>query len=90
MINLAWDSAFKRSYKKRISRDAILKEEFWDALELFARNPFHSYLKTHQLTGTLQGLWAFSVAPDCRVIFKFYNSNKSVLLIDIGTHEEVY
>ena len=90
MINLVWDSTFKRSYKKRIAANAILKEEFWDTLELFIKFPFDPHLKTHKLTGKLQGLWAFSVASDCRVIFKFYNDNKSVLLIDIGTHDEVY
>jgi len=90
MINLVWDPAFKRSYKKRIATDAILKEEFWDTLELFVMTPFDPHLKTHKLTGKLLGLWAFSVAHDCRVVFKFYNDNKSVLLIDIGTHDEVY
>ena len=62
MINLVWDHAFKRSYKKRISIDSILKEEFWDTLDVFVKNPFHSHLKTHKLTGKLHGLWAFSVA----------------------------
>lgn len=90
MINLVWDSAFKQSYKKRIKPDAILKEKFWDTLELFSESPFESNLKTHQLTGKLKGLWAFRVANDCRVVFKFFNDNKSALLIDIGTHDEVY
>jgi addiction module RelE/StbE family toxin len=90
MINLVWDSTFKRSYKKRISGDAILQKKFWDAVNLFSHNPLDGRLKTHKLTGKLSGLWAFSVAYDCRVVFKFYDNNKSALLIDIGTHDEVY
>ena len=90
MINLVWDAGFKRSYKKRIRTDAVLQENFWDALELFVKNPFHPYLKTHKLTGELHGSWAFSISHDRRVIFKFFNDNKNVLLIDIGTHDEVY
>ena len=90
MINLVWDSAFKHSYKKRIKPDAILKEKFWDSLELFSRSPFDSHLKTHKLTGKLNGLWAFSIAYDCRVVFNFFDNKKSALLIDIGTHDEVY
>ena len=42
-----------------------------------------------KLTGKLSGLWAFSIDYDCRVIFKFLNDHE-VLLIDIGTHDEVY
>jgi hypothetical protein len=35
MIELIWDAGFKRSYKKRIATDTVLKQRFWDALELF-------------------------------------------------------
>lgn len=90
MIELTWDSNFKRSYKERIRNNPRLKKKFWDTMEMFSLNPFDSGLRTHKLSGKLNGLWAFSVANDCRVIFKFYDDNESVLLIDIGTHEEVY
>ena len=90
MVNLVWDSSFKRTYKKEISKNVLLKKKFWIAMQLFSRNPFDAQLRTHKLTGKLQGLWAFTVAYDCRVIFKFFDNDKSVLLIDIGTHDEVY
>jgi mRNA-degrading endonuclease YafQ of YafQ-DinJ toxin-antitoxin module len=56
---------------------------------MFAKNPFQPRLRTHKLTGKLDGLWAFSVNFDCRVIFKFLSKNE-VLLIEIGGHDEVY
>jgi len=56
---------------------------------MFAKDPFHSRLRTHKLSGSLEGLWAFSVSFDCRVIFKFLSKNE-ILLIDIGGHDEVY
>jgi len=90
MIELVWDTGFKRSYKKRISIDNQLKEKFWDALELFTTDPFDPRLQTHKLTGRLSGYWAFSVDFDCRVIFMFIKAKKKVLLLDIGSHEEVY
>lgn len=90
MIKLVWDPAFKRSYKKRISNDVLLKKKFWDALGLFEKNPFDARLKTHKLTGKLDGSWAFSITYDGRVVFKFYDNYKTVLLIDIGSHDEVY
>jgi mRNA interferase YafQ len=90
VINLNWDSNFKNSYKKRIRNRPILKNKFWDALEIFSHNPFDSRLATHKLTGKLDGFWSFSVDDNCRVIFKFYDKDKTVLLIDIGSHKEVY
>jgi mRNA-degrading endonuclease YafQ of YafQ-DinJ toxin-antitoxin module len=56
---------------------------------VFCNNPYDLSLKTHKLSGDLEGLWSFSVNYEIRVIFKFIGKNK-VLLIDVGTHEEVY
>jgi addiction module RelE/StbE family toxin len=89
VIKIVWDQGFKRVYRKKVKNDNELKKRFWKSLELFAKNPFQPRLRTHKLTGELEGLWAFSVAFDCRVIFEFIKENE-VLLIAIGSHEEVY
>lgn len=89
MINISWDQGFKRVYRKKVKKDAELKAMFWEAAEIFGKDPFNARLRTHKLTGKLDGLWAFSVNFDCRVIFKFLSKNE-VLLIDIGGHDEVY
>ncbi len=90
MIELIWAAGFKRSYKKRVSPSPILKERFWDAVELFINEPFADGLATHKLTGKLSDCWAFSVDHDCRVVFMFIKGKSKVLLIDIGSHDEVY
>jgi addiction module RelE/StbE family toxin len=89
VIKVSWDQGFKRAYRKKVKNDAELKDRFWDAMEMFVKDPFHPRLRTHKLTGRLEGLWAFSVSFDCRVIFKFL-SKTEILLIDIGGHDEVY
>ena len=89
MIKISWDQGFKRIYRKKVKNDADLKVRFWNAMEIFTKDPFQSRLRTHKLTGKLEGLWAFSVSYDCRVIFK-YLSKTEILLIDIGGHDEVY
>ena len=89
MIKISWDQGFKRVYRKKVKNDDELKSRFWGAVEMFAKDPFQSRLRTHKLTGKLDGLLAFSVSYDCRVIFKFV-SKTEILLIDIGGHEEVY
>ena len=58
-------------------------------MELFLASPFSPQLRTHKLSGKLKELWAFSVDEDCRVVFEFLGEDK-VLLIDIGSHDEVY
>ena len=89
MIEISWDQGFKRIYRKKVKNDDELKNRFWSAFEIFVKDPFQPSLRTHKLTGKLEGLWAFSVSYDCRVIFKFL-SKTEILLIDIGGHDEVY
>ena len=89
MIKVSWDQGFKRAYRKKVKNDAELKDRFWDAMETFVKEPFHARLRTHKLTGRLEGLWAFSVSFDCRVIFRFL-SKTEILLIDFCGHDEVY
>jgi len=89
MISIVWDPGFKKAYQKKIKMDGNLKRKFWKTMKLFSSNPFSKQLRTHKLTGTLKGLWAFSVDYDTRVIFSFLKDDE-VLLIDIGSHDEVY
>ena len=89
MIKIVWDQGFKRSYKKKIKHNAELKKQFWDAFEIFKKDPFDPAIKAHKLTGKLKGYWAFSVDYDCRIIFRFIGK-KEIFLIDIGSHDEVY
>lgn len=58
-------------------------------LMLFSKKPFNPRLKTHKLVCKLDGLWAFSVGYDYRIVFRFVDAEE-VLLIDNRTHNEVY
>ena len=89
MIEATWDKGFKRSYKKRIRNSSRLRKSFWESMEVFLENPFSTSLRTHKLSGKLTGLWAFTVEEDCRIVFEFLGEDR-VLLIDVGSHDEVY
>ncbi len=56
---------------------------------MFEKDPFCQKLRTHKLRGKLKGLWAFSITYDYRIVFSFL-SETDALLIDVGTHDEVY
>lgn len=88
-IEIGFSASFKRALKKRILIDKETERAFWEKLEIFCSNPFNPLLRTHKLSGGLEGLWSFSIAYDIRVIFQFLEKNK-VLLTDIGSHDEVY
>jgi mRNA-degrading endonuclease YafQ of YafQ-DinJ toxin-antitoxin module len=91
MTELVWDERFKKRYRKWCSQHPHLKTRFARKIVLFAADPFDPALKTHSLSGVLKGLWSFRITYDHRRVFEFLDeAQTSVLLIDIGTHEEVY
>jgi len=90
VIKVVWDEGFKRSYKRKIKGNQRLEKKFWAIMRVFEENPLAPKLRTHKLSGKLKGLWAFSIDHENRVIFKFLKDKDEVLLIDIGSHNEVY
>jgi addiction module RelE/StbE family toxin len=91
MIELIWDERFKKIYKKWVRQHPELKAQFEKKIIQFEQDPFHPALKTHSLSGVLKGLWSFRVSYEQRLVFDFADESRTrVILIDIGSHEEVY
>ena len=94
-MKLLWGSGFKRAFKKQVRRAPQLQADILHALELLKDDPFAPSLKTHKLSGELDGCWACSVAYDCRIIFSFTDdpdapNERVLMLLDVGTHDKVY
>jgi len=94
MRKLAWDTSFRRAFKRRTRNNAALQDRIFQVLDRLAEDPFHPALKTHKLSGQLQGLWACWVEYDCRIVFAFEpepdTGEEMIVLVDLGTHDEVY
>jgi mRNA-degrading endonuclease YafQ of YafQ-DinJ toxin-antitoxin module len=52
--------------------------------------PFPPTLKNHGLTGKLRGLRAISAGYDLRVVYEEEGGHATVLLLNTGSHDEVY
>lgn len=78
---------FKKQYQKL---SPVLKDKTDATLKLFAKNPFNMVLKNHSLSGHLTGKRAISVTGNLRIIFEEYNNYTVVLMLNTGTHTQVY
>ncbi len=85
---------FRRAYRKLAKRDRALQRRLDDVLRQMQSDVFAPALGTHKLGGALSELWACSCGYDCRVVFSLeideVSGREIILLIDIGTHDEVY
>jgi addiction module RelE/StbE family toxin len=85
-------SSFVRAAQRLLKKQPSAASALSQALQLLAEDAFHPKLKTHKLKGRLQGSWASSVGYDLRIVFDLvqYEGSEAVLLLTVGTHEEVY
>ena len=94
MSELVLSPKFERAFRRLIGKNPQLQPQIEATLRRMAENLNDPRLKTHHLSGQLAGLFACSVAYDCRIVFSKQKHPKTgaetLLLINIGTHEEVY
>jgi mRNA interferase YafQ len=86
---------FKKSYQKFTGKNQFLKISISKALLKLQQDAYDPSLKTHKLSGKLAVYLACSCGYDCRIIFVIEKDAskpdiENILLLDIGTHEDVY
>lgn len=54
------------------------------------RDPFQPHLRYHHLSGKLKGLEAISITHGYRITLTVLITEKEIILLDIGSHDEVY
>jgi addiction module RelE/StbE family toxin len=90
---LVRSASFARSAKRLAKRKPELTDRIRTALTRLAADAFDPRLDTHKLKGRLSERWACSVAYDLRIVFSFSRSEdgeEQILLLSIGSHDEVY
>ena len=94
MRELVLTPKFKRSFRKFVKRNPQLEPKIIQTLQLMKEDIFNPQLNTHLLQGKLLGLKACSCGYDCRILFALEiaqdQSKEAIILVDLGTHDEVY
>lgn len=73
-----------------MSRHPELLRQYQKTLELLELNPFHPSLRLHPLRGRLQGLHSVSINVSYRITIELIVSECEIILVHVGSHEEVY
>ncbi len=85
---------FARAFRKITRRHTELQQRIEESLQRMEEDVFAPTLDTHKLSGTLAGLRACTCGYDCRIVFSLERSPNSdtevIVLLNIGTHDEVY
>jgi len=87
-MKIEFDRKFKRQLKKISKKDKQLYKIFLRKLDLLKEKPDHKSLRLHKVSGKRISSWSVTITYKVRVLFVL--RKKSILLTDIGSHDEVY
>jgi mRNA-degrading endonuclease YafQ of YafQ-DinJ toxin-antitoxin module len=90
MYTLATTSYFDRRVAKFTRTHPEQKKQLAKVLRGLEANPFQPTLRLHALKGELEGLHAVSLTHAYRITLTLRVTRKEIVLLDIGTHDEVY
>lgn len=82
---------FSSKYTKRYRKlPDSLQEKVDNVIREFYKNPFAPSLQNHKLKGKMSYARAILVGYDFRIVFQEFDNYTLVLMLDLGTHNQVY
>jgi len=87
---IATSNYFLRRASKFFKRHPGLKERFAAVVNDLRHDPFQPHLELHNLGGKLKGCQAVSLTHGYRITLTLMVTEKEIILLDIGSHDEAY
>ncbi|MGD9971134.1 MAG: type II toxin-antitoxin system YafQ family toxin [Sulfuricurvum sp.] len=84
----------EKSYLKRevkfFKKHPELLDKYVVILKKLSNDPFESSLKLHKLQGNLEKFHAVRLTYEYRIVLILMIVDERIILVDIGTHDDVY
>ena len=90
MFTIVATRHFLRRARKFLKRHPDLRGRFAKTVDDLKDDPFAPHLAYHQLGGKLEGVQAVSITGSYRITLTVIISEKEIILLDVGSHDEVY
>ncbi|MGB5711154.1 MAG: hypothetical protein WBM44_09630 [Waterburya sp.] len=87
---LIYTNSYNKRAKKFIKKHPDLLGQYEKTLKLLELNPYHPSLRLHELKGKLKGLHSVSINISYRITLQLIITDKDIILVDVGSHEQVY
>lgn len=90
MFSITTSKTFLRQARKFFRKHPDLKPRFAATVSALQQDPFQPSLGLHPLTGKLSGCHAVRLTYSYRITLTLLLTEKEIILLDIGSHDEVY
>ena len=86
-MQIEFSKRFIKAYARLAARQ---QQEVDQAILTYQQNRSDTALRDHALKGRLKGLRAFSAGWDLRIIYREQGGFLTIILLEVGTHNQVY
>ncbi|WP_456393421.1 type II toxin-antitoxin system RelE/ParE family toxin [Persephonella sp.] len=90
MYKLVFTQTYLKKEEKFLKKHKDLISRYKKVLRLLELNPYHPSLRLHKLKGKFANKYSVSITMSYRIIITLVITEKEIILIDIGHHDEVY
>ncbi|WP_456430695.1 type II toxin-antitoxin system RelE/ParE family toxin [Nitratifractor sp.] len=90
MIEIRFAEGFEKKAVRFFKKHKDLYPQYKKTLEILSRDPYHPSLRLHKLRGKLSNFYSVSINMKYRVVLDFIIQDDVIILIDIGSHSDVY
>ncbi len=89
-MQLVRNKFYQKKEQKFFKKHPNLLDKYANVLKKLSNEPSEPTLKLHKLQGKLKDFHAVSLSYEYRVILLINIVDEKIVLVDIGTHDEVY
>lgn len=87
---LIFTEQYEKRLRKFIKKRPELLSQYEKTIRLLEVNPHHPSLRLHKLSGKLSDLHSVSINISYRITLELIFTEKEIILVEIGTRDEVY
>ena len=87
---LIFTEQYEKRLRKFIKKHPELLSQYEKTIRLLEANPHHPSLRLHKLSGKFSDLHSVSINIGYRITLELVLTEKEIIPIGIGSHDEVY
>ncbi len=90
MIEIQFAEGYEKKAIKFFKKHKDLYPQYKKTIEILSQDPYHPSLRLHKLQGKLNDFHSISINMKYRIVLDFIIQDDCIILIDIGSHNDVY
>ena len=90
MIELKFAEGYEKKAIKFLKKHKDVYPQYKKTIELLQNNPHHPSLRLHKLQGKMKQFNSVSINMKYRIVIDFIIIDDVIILVDLGSHDEVY